>query len=781
MLMEFNSPGGEERLEVLRNASDQEGSDELILSPKEGMSVKRLEAFLDEIYRQPPWRRTADKECEYFDGNQLTAEQIDELEERGFAPIVVNLIQPTINVVLGMEAKTRSDWIVRPEEGEISEDMALALSSKLHKAEVASRADRACSDAYADEVKVGLGWVEVSRNSNPFECPYRVRRVHRREVFWDWRSQEPDLSDARYVVRKRWLDEDTAVAAFPEHKDLIKQVMTSWAHWDMVTAMNSGYTLELNRAFDVQRGFTVEQYEWLNTVRKRIAAYEVWYRTIVKGHVLRLPNGRVVEFDIQNDDHVAAVYTGQLEPIPAIFKKMRLAWWLGPHRVSDEPSPYNHHHFPYVPFWGFREDRTGTPYGLIRAMMSPQDEINARRSKMLWLLNSRRVIADGDAVTDHNLTMQEVGRPDAYIILSPNRQRDSRFDVQDGGNLAAQQFQVLEAAKQEINQASGIYQSMLGQSSSASSGMAINSLIEQGSTTLAEINDNYRFSRRLVGEMLLELVREDLAKEIDHAVEVETDEGAKRQVVLNKRTVDELGRPAVDNDVTKARVSVVLDDVPTSPTFRQQQLQMLTELVKSAPPQMQGLLYDMVVEAMDMPKKREALKRIRTAMGVGEDGSVPNPQLVQAQQAIQQLQAALQAATQKGVEHITELEQKLAEAGVQLKNKDEELSLKAREVAIKEAEVALKAGNALVDQQFRTEEANAAAQIQAQAEGGGAAPGQPQQPAVDPAAIQHMLQQALAPLMEQIAKLVQVEQQEHAAPAPTAPPAPVQPQPIEGA
>lgn len=434
----------------------------LILRPDEGMSVRRLEDFLEEIAMQPPWRRQADKEADYYDGNQLTAEDLELYEERGIAPLITNLVKPTVDVVLGMEAKTRSDWIVRPEQGELGADLAEALNSLLHKAEVASRADRACSDAYADAVKVGLGWIEVSRNSNPFESPHRVRRVHRREIFFDWRSSEPDLSDARYLVRKRWLDEDTAVGAFPEHRELIRNALQGWAAWDNVAALNQSGSLEMLRALENERGFSVEQYEWLNTIRKRIAAYEVWYRTVTKGHILRLPNGRVIEFDLNNDDHVAAVYNGFLMPEPAIFKKVRLAMWLGPHKVSDEASPYAHNLFPYIPVWGFREDRTGTPYGLIRSMLSPQDEINARRSKMLWLLNARRVIADSDSVVDHEQAADEVGRPDAYIKLNPARRPDSRFEVEDGGTLASQQFQVLEAAKMEIQQASGVFQSMLG-------------------------------------------------------------------------------------------------------------------------------------------------------------------------------------------------------------------------------------------------------------------------------------------------------------------------------
>lgn len=48
------------------------------------------------------------------------------------------------------------------------------------------------------------------------------------------------------------------------------------------------------------------------------------------------------------------------------------------------PSPYRHQKFPYVPFWGKKEDRTGVPYGLVRGMMYMQDNANATNSKLRW-------------------------------------------------------------------------------------------------------------------------------------------------------------------------------------------------------------------------------------------------------------------------------------------------------------------------------------------------------------------------------------------------------------
>lgn len=97
-------------------------------------------------------------------------------------------------------------------------------------------------------------------------------------------------------------------------------------------------------------------------------------------------------------------------------------------------------------------------------------------------------------------------------------------------------------------------------------------------------------------------------------------------------------------------------------------------------------------------------------------------------------------------------------------------------MAVKEAGVALKAGNQLVDQQFRAEESQAARDIQAaglaqkaeasQAKAAGAPPDQIAQ------IVAQAVQQAVAPLAQQMAQLLQLEQQEHSAGGPEQAPMP---------
>ena len=125
----------------------------------EALPRETVEQFMLEVRQQPAWRREADRAVDYYDGNQLSPETVERLQDRGQPPLITNLIKPTIDTVLGMEAKTRTDWRVRPEDDNVAnDDTAEALSLKLKHAETESRADRACSDAYAAQLKAGLGF-----------------------------------------------------------------------------------------------------------------------------------------------------------------------------------------------------------------------------------------------------------------------------------------------------------------------------------------------------------------------------------------------------------------------------------------------------------------------------------------------------------------------------------------------------------------------------------------------------------------------------------------------
>lgn len=620
------------------------------LAKKPALPITELEKMLNEIEHQPKWRPESDRAADYYDGNQLDPHVAEELRARGQPDFIQNLIAPAVDGMLGAEEKTRTDWQVISDDDENTET-AEALSQQLVEAERITMADRACSDAYAGQVKSGLGWVEVNRNSDPFKYKYRVNYVHRREIWWDWQAKQPDLSDARWLLRRKWLDKDELTAHFPEHKALIEMIANGWSGIDDHGMYNAlGAASPLLNAYTVEYQSQLDVEDWWDSERKRAMTYEVYYRVWDRRDIIKTEDGQAFLFDRKNPAHVAAVANGQVEIyLDHPYQKMRMAYFIGPHRVADMDSPHPHNHFPYVPFWGFREDRTGSPYGIIRRMMPAQDEINNRRRKLTFLLNKINVIKDKDALINmsDDEMMDELYRGDGVVNLNPMRQnRDANaFRIEYGSNISDQQFRVMQDARSLIQDTAGIYDSFLGKEGGAKSGVAINSLVEQSNTTTGELNGNYRFARQLVGELLLAYIIDDIGmKEMEVRVKG-SGIGTKAKVVtLNKREIQDNQVVNISNRVAVAKTRVIVADITSSPGYRQQVANSMMQMVANMPPQFQPALIDMVIEMLDLPaaKREELLKRVRSLNGQQDPESM-TPEEQQAMQQKQKMQQQLEA------------------------------------------------------------------------------------------------------------------------------------------
>ncbi len=569
--------------------------------------------WVQECQDQPDWRVKADREADYYDGNQLDSEVMRRARERGLPPAIEPLIGPTIDSVLGMEAKTRTDWRVSPDGDKQSDDVADALNYRLNHAERHSKADIACSDAYASQIKVGLGWVEVARDPNPFNYPYLCGDVHRNEIWWDWKSK-PDLSDARFLIRRKWMHRKQAALMIPAKADLIEHAGAGWQQFDPgMLGLEGGGSTGLANAWIEERGWSIEEQHWRDIHNQEVCLFEVWYRDWQRVLVMKSPDGRVVEFDDKNILHLQAVSMGMVEVSSVIIGKVRLAWFMGPHKLADMPSPYKHNKFPYVPFWGKREDRTGVPYGLIRGMIYLQDEVNARIARMQWGLSATRTTrTDGAVLDDDDSFRDEVGRPDADIILDPEAMRQGGvFKVERDFELNRQQYERLVDAREGIKRVGGVSDTFMG-SSKGNSGVADAQLLEQSNQMLADINDNFKTARQAVGDLLLSLIIEDMAGKQENVFIDGQSLKDDRTVSLNVPMTDEAtGIQYLDNDVQRTKLKVTLSDVASTPSFRAQQLAVMGEAFKSAPPEYQKVMMPHLFSLMDVPNKKEIIEAIK--------------------------------------------------------------------------------------------------------------------------------------------------------------------------
>ena len=568
----------------------------------------------NEIDEQPAWRGRADKEMDYADGNQLDSELLRRQQELGIPPAIEDLVGPALLAIQGYEESMRTDWRVSPSGEPGGQEVAEALNFKINQSEVQSKADDACTDAFRTQAAVGLGWVEVSRESDPFKFPYRCKVVHRNEIHWDNASTEPDLSDARWLRRTRWMHPERLASAFPKHKAMIMLCGKHGSGWLNEVAKDGGASTGLSNAWGEGSAHTIQEQHWFNVSSRELCIAEIWYRRWESVPVLKFPDGRVVEYDEDNQDHNAALATGTAKVIFANVARIRRSYWLGVQCLDDSPSPYSHRHFPYVPFWGFREDGSGVPYGYVRGMVYQQDSLNSGTAKLRWGLSAVRTTYTKGATTMTAAQLRKmVGRSDAAIELSAEHMAvpGAMFKVERDFQLNAQQIQLLDNARAAIVRVGPASNGFMGKQGTATSGLQEQTQVDQSNQGLGTMLGMFRKGRAQVGELLLSMAVEDIG-DGQHVVVIEGN-GIKpdKTVVLNKPEQDEDGQTYLSNDLQRIRLKVAMEEVPSTTTFRGQQLNAMAEAVKSLPEQYQAAIMPFMVSLMDVPFKREVIEAIR--------------------------------------------------------------------------------------------------------------------------------------------------------------------------
>jgi hypothetical protein len=246
------------------------------------------------------------------------------------------------------------------------------------------------------------------------------------------------------------------------------------------------------------------------------------------------------------DEGLMSVYDG-------VRMKVRCAIWSGNHLLQDVESPYRHDRFPFTPIWAYRRDRDNLPYGAVRNMRDPQEDLNKRRSKALFLLSTNLLIADDDAFEDWDEAVDEVSRPDGVL----KKRRGAEVEIQRNIELAQEHVNLMEQDLKFLQATSGVTEENRGEVTNTNSGTAIDMRQRQGSVVTALLFDNLRHSIQLQGEMSLSLIEQFMAE--PKILRLTNDRGQAEYTPINYPMVQPDGTFDVENPITATAASFVVD------------------------------------------------------------------------------------------------------------------------------------------------------------------------------------------------------------------------------
>jgi hypothetical protein len=218
-------------------------------------------------------------------------------------------------------------------------------------------------------------------------------------------------------------------------------------------------------------------------------------------------------------------------------------------------------------------------------------------------------LADDDTFRD------EVGRADGDLVFSPEfvekyPSAAKMLSIDFMRDLTQEQYLRLQDARAALFAVVGITPAFLGQTSGGQeSASGYNQLIEQTTQVLAKPFDYYNNARKNVGNLLLMLEAESIQE--NEAVLVRNEFGDDKLVVLNQISPED---SKLTNSVQLHTLHTELAELPSTPTFKNQQLISMTEVVKSAPDEFKAALYPRMLALMQIPDRAEVIKEVLAKM-----------------------------------------------------------------------------------------------------------------------------------------------------------------------
>lgn len=572
-----------------------------------------------EIERQGDNRNEMGLDEDFYDGDQWRDEDKAVLESRGQQPLVYNVISTTVNWMLGTEKRGRTDYKILPRTEDGSKP-AERKSQLLKYLSDVNRSDFHVSRSFKDAVVPGLGWIESGvQEDHEGEAIYD-RFESWRNILYDSMATEMDLSDGRYIFRTKWTDVDIAKAMFPNRAAVIERSAST--SFDLMRSLDGAGDEQMDAAEE----------EWSETSiygaadghvseRDRVRLIEAWFRVPAEDRFLRGGQFTGEIFDPRSPGHMADVERGRASIVTKVRMRMHVAIMAEDGLLYLGKSPYRHNLFPFTPIWCYRKGRNGQPYGVVRAMRGPQEDINKRASKALHILSANKVIMDRGAVQDMDAFQEELARPDGVLVKEVGKHLELAVDRE----LAPAHLDLMSRSIEMIQQLSGITDENLGRTTNATSGKAIIARQDQGSLATASIFDNLRLARQIHGGKMLSLMEQFMTEE--KRFRITNMRGNPEFIATNEADPNDPSHLLPDSDIISTKADFIISEDDWKATMRQAQVEqlfeMMTQLGQVSPEVVMASL-DLIVETMDIPQREELVKRIRNITGQEDPDADPN-------------------------------------------------------------------------------------------------------------------------------------------------------------
>ena len=536
-------------------------------APEPWSLERKKEAFreAEEALQEP--RKLAFRDRAYYDNyddDQWTTYEKTKLRERRQQISSSNRIKGKVNATLFYVENAKSDPKPYPTR-EGSEAGVEIVEDAIDYIERNTDFDNIEWECAFDLSWAGCEAVEITLD--PRTNDVEVEKIPYERFFYDPRSMKRDFSDARYLGYCEWLDVEVAKSKY-KSAEAQRFIESSF---DGMQSVDEGYE-------DKPYGIYGDK------ARQRIRVIVLYYR-----------NAR--------DEWQVCHFTGA----GTLFES-----------VSPWPDEYGN--APGIIARALYRNKDGKIFGPIRDWISPQNEINQRKSRSLHLLSDRRTWGMTGWTADENQAKEALTRADGHLsVTGPIGQTwgliDSTAEIQ--GN-----FELLQQAIADV-ELGGQYTSGNQQRANDQSGVALERLQAAG---LAQ--DAPFFKAHKAFKLACYRRFWFMAKKFwngPRSLPIITPNGPARFLKINQPIgVDPMtGQQIIQNPISQIDVDFIIDTGPEMITLPAQEYELLKEIAQvltNYPPQVAMMLVE--ASPLKASRKQAITGAIQQAM---QQSSGPDP------------------------------------------------------------------------------------------------------------------------------------------------------------
>lgn len=551
-------------------------------------------------------RLLSERDVNYENHHQWSDDEIEQLERRGQAPVVINRIKNKVNLLTGIQTKSRTvpKALPRtPQHGPAADAVTEALRYIVDN----TRFRQKSSSAFRDTVIPGYGGGITEIEEHGGEKSVAFNQIRWDRYYYDPHSRELDFSDKTFDGIVIWMDMEDAKEDFPEKKEEIEQLITG------NTAGTGG-----------DETFDDKPHQWYDSDRKRIRVCQHFWKE----------KGVWMMAFISQDIFLT-------EPKPSPYKDE----FGKPQNPIEMQTAYIDYDF--------------ARYGEVRSYIWLQDEINHRRSRLLYAASVRQTMGEDGAVDDVNEMKQELAKANGHVKYNKG------FEFQLLDTKGAQEVDLLlyREGKQELD-GIGANQALAGRGS-ARSGRQEQVQQAGGITELAALYDGHKDWENRVYRQMWNRARQIWTKEkwirvtddpqnlewvglnipvTNGELLVQATENPNPQIaeqahaLLQQMKGDprllEVGE--IRNNIAETDVDIIFSEAPDIPSLRQETVEGLLKLAERYGPD--SVPFEAALELSDLPNKDTVKKMLNPELP---------PEEVQRQQELQEFMFNLEVAEKK--------------------------------------------------------------------------------------------------------------------------------------